>query len=126
MSRMFDSNWLAGYAQRNAPATRLNSPPSDAEPTERDLHEKIEAECRRRGWVTVHSRMDRATTTACGVCDFIIFAGGGVVINIECKGRAGKLTLAQQGFISAMRKNGHEVHVVRSFSEFMQLVPQRI
>ena len=72
--------------------------------------------------MTVHSRMDRATTTACGVCDFIIFAGGGLVIKIECKSRAGKLTMPQQGFIAAMKKNGHEVHVVRSFSEFLQIV----
>lgn len=126
MSRLFNSLWLAGYNVRNAPPTRQNAPPEDAEAREEDLHDKIEAECRRRGWVVVHSRMDRATTTACGVCDFIVFAERGVVILMECKSRAGKLTTAQLAFMAAMRKNGHTVHTVRSFSEFLAIVPHGV
>lgn len=125
MSKLFNSLWLAGYDARTAPPTRQPAP-QDAEPLEADLHDKIDAECRRRGWVTVHSRMDRATTTAVGLCDFIIFADGGVVINIECKSRSGKLSLPQLSFIAAMKRCGHEVHTVRSFSEFMRIVPQGI
>ena len=123
MSRLFNSLWLAGYEQRNSPQTRY-VPPDDAEAVEADLHDKIEAECRRRGWVTIHSRMDVPTTTACGVCDFVIFAESGLVINIECKSRSGKLSLNQNAFIAAMRKNGHTVHVISSLREFFEIVPQ--
>jgi hypothetical protein len=70
--------------------------------------------------------MDRETTTACGVCDFIIFADSGVVITIECKSRAGKVSPPQLGFIAAMKKNGHQVHVIKSFSEFLQIVPRGV
>lgn len=38
---------------------------------ERDLHEKFEGWCRINNIFTIHSRMDKRTTTDCGVADFI-------------------------------------------------------
>lgn len=115
----FTSQWLADYERRNMPKRRLPDAPHDAVPDESDLHDQIEAECRRQGWVSIHSRMDRPTTTACGVCDFIIIARGEVFF-FECKSRSGKLSISQLGFIAAMEKNGRTVHVVRSFNEFSE------
>lgn len=89
---------------------------------ESDLHDEIIAECRRRGWIVIHSRMDRATTTAKGVCDFIIFADRGRVFLFECKSRIGKLTPEQKGFAMMADMLGFTVHVVRSYSEFAAII----
>lgn len=96
---------------------------------ESDLHDQILAECRRRGWLAIHSRMDRKTTTACGTFDFIILTDiiryGDVsqtVLLVEAKTRTGKLTVAQQALHAHARKLGHTVHVVRSFDDFLKLL----
>ena len=96
--------------------------PSDAEPREGDLHEKIEAECRRRGWCYVHSRMDRRTTTACGVPDFVVYGDGGRMWTFEAKSRSGKLSTEQRGFMAMAERLGHRIHVVRSLREFLEIV----
>lgn len=88
---------------------------------EAGLHSQIEAECRRRGWAYVHSRMDAPTTTAKGVTDFVIAASRGRTLWIECKSRTGKQTPAQLGFALQCERQGHAVHVVRSFQEFLSL-----
>lgn len=89
---------------------------------EADLHDQILAECKRRGWLAVHSRMDRATTNAAGVADFIIYASLGRVFTIEAKTKLGKLSPAQLAFAAHLKYNGHQCHVVRSFEEFLQAV----
>jgi hypothetical protein len=43
---------------------------------ERDLHEKFEGWCRINGVAVVHSRMDRKTSQACGVPDFVCLKNG--------------------------------------------------
>lgn len=93
----------------------------DEEPRERDLHEKIIAECKRRGWRTVHSRMNAAATIEVGTCDFIIFADGGRVFLCECKSATGKLSTDQVIFISWMARLGHNVPVITSFQQFLEL-----
>ncbi len=77
---------------------------------------------RRRLWPTIHSRMDAATTTAKGVPDFVIFADGGRVFAVECKTRKGKLTPEQIGWRVLLERNGHKFAVVRSFTEFQDVV----
>lgn len=90
--------------------------------SERALHDEIEAECKRRGWYYVHSRMDRATTTAKGVPDFIIAARNGRTFWIEAKGRLTKLTAEQAGAIQWLSNFGHRTAVVRSIGEFISII----
>jgi len=96
--------------------------PADAEPVERDLHDKILAECKARGWIAIHARMDRPTTTAVGTPDFVILADGGRLFLVECKSKTGKLTTAQLGFIAWSEKLGFPVQTIRSMSEFKALI----
>lgn len=98
-----------------------NVPLREAVELEGGLHEEIEAECRRRGWAYVHSRMDAPTTTARGVPDFVIAASQGRTLWIECKSRTGKQTPEQLGFALQCELQGHVVHVVRSLADFMEI-----
>jgi len=66
--------------------------------------------------------MDRATTNAVGVPDFIIALPGGQAIWIEAKSKKGKLTPAQNGVRIALNSLGHRWSCVRSFSEFLEAI----
>lgn len=92
-------------------------PLTRGEARERNLHEAIEAELRRRGWYYVHSRMDKRTTTAVGVPDFIAAAPGGRTIWIEAKARNEKPTKEQAAAHCWLRKHGHVVIVARSLEQ---------
>jgi hypothetical protein len=90
---------------------------------ERELHEQIKAEVKRRKWQIVHhSRMDMASTCPVGSADFVILADGGRVFLIECKTGAGKLTIEQRGMILQAELLGHTVHVVRHFEAFLKII----
>lgn len=93
----------------------------DAEKLEGDLHDKILAECKRRMWRTVHSRMDMAATNEVGTCDFIIFADSARVFLCECKSATGKLSEDQQIFCAWLKRLGHPVAVITSFQQFLEL-----
>jgi Holliday junction resolvase len=94
--------------------------PPTGHQTERQLHDDILTECRRRGWIALHSRMDMAATLTVGAPDFVILAEGRILL-IEVKTRTGKLSPAQQALHAWARKLGHEVNVVRSVEEFNAL-----
>lgn len=97
---------------------------------ESDLHDDIEKELKRRGWYYVHSRMDRATTQAKGVPDFIVAVplqrgvacGHSRTLWIEAKGANGKLTPEQAGALAWLDRDGHETAIVRSLEEFLALI----
>lgn len=89
---------------------------------ESKLHEQIIAECRRRGWYYVHSRMDRRTTTALGVVDFIVAADGGRTFWIEAKARNKKPTREQAGAISWLTMLGHKAIIVHNLDGFIAAV----
>ncbi len=125
MAKGFDSFWLGQHLARvNAPMNRQSAAtaPQDAVACELDLHLQIIAECKRRGWKYVHSDMSRRTTCGDGVCDFIIYADQGRMFNVECKSQSGKLSTEQMAFTAWLQKLGHTTHVVRSFSEFIDVV----
>lgn len=103
------------------PATLGKQAPVDEHP-ESDLHEKIRAECVRRGWVALHGSMAHRAWRPLGEPDFIVFAPGGVVYCLECKTRTGKLTNEQAGMLAWLRRLGHRAEVVRSFEEFLAIV----
>jgi hypothetical protein len=96
----------------------------NAEDKERDLHEKIFAECRRRGWVVFHGSMAERTHRTAGEPDFIIAKPGGTLY-VEAKSRTGKLTPAQAAMRAHLDANGHVMHVVRSFEEFLSVANEQ-
>jgi hypothetical protein len=86
--------------------------------SERELHEKIFDECRRRGWIALHGSMAERTCRTLGEPDFTILADRGRVFFVECKSRIGKLSPTQAALKLHAEKLGHTVHVVRSMEEF--------
>lgn len=89
--------------------------------SESDLHSQIIGDCKRRGWLWVHARMDKASHLTIGAPDFLIFADGGRLLMVECKTRTGKLRPEQQAFHAMAAKLGHKAHVIRSMEEFLTL-----
>ena len=89
---------------------------------EKELHEAIMAECRHRGWITIHARMDRPSTLEVGSPDFIILGSRGRMFIIEAKSKTGKLTKAQQILRAWAHKLGHEIVEVRSKEQFMHII----
>ena len=131
------------------------SPDANSKPPiarERDLHEEIFDECRRRGWIALHGSMAERTHRTRGEPDFTILAspkdwrcpicnrvtpcrndypegccGEGYepvprVIFVECKTRTGKLSPAQDALKFHAEKLGHTIYVVRSLEEFQKLL----
>ena len=89
---------------------------------EAELHEEIFDECRRRGWIALHGSMAERTCRTLGEPDFVILAGAGRVLFVECKTRTGKLSPAQAALKHHAEKLGHPIHVVRSREEFLNLL----
>ena len=88
---------------------------------EAGLHEEIFDECRRRGWIALHGSMAERTCRTLGEPDFVILAGGGRVLFVECKSRSGKLSPAQAALKHHAEKLGHTVQVVRSLEAFLRI-----
>lgn len=113
MPRMTTEQWMA-YSRRLKP---FKEQPSDTPPTsERDLHDEILAECRRRGLIAFHGSMAHRTFRTPGEPDFVILAHGGRCFLVECKTKQGKLSAEQLGLL------GHPIHVVRSLANFLNLI----
>ncbi len=89
---------------------------------ESKLQKQIEAECMRRKWYYVRSRMDQATTQRVGVPDFIIAGDFGKTYWIEAKAKGKKPTFDQAGAIHWLKYLGHTAAVVWSFEEFLEIV----
>lgn len=89
---------------------------------ESELHDQIEKELKRLRWVYSHSRMDRATTTAIGLPDFIIAAPDGKTFWLEAKGAKTKVTSEQWGTIQWLRSLGHRAEIVRSLEQFLKVI----
>lgn len=95
--------------------------PADHSP-ERDLHNKILAECKRRGWIALHSRMDAATGRTIGEPDFILLLPSGNMLLIEVKAGKGKLSPEQLALHAWASKLGHNVYTINSFQGFLNLL----
>jgi hypothetical protein len=85
------------------------------------LHNQIITECKRRQWIAIHSRMDRAQTSNVGTPDFVIIADKGRTFFIECKSKTGKLSSEQLGMQAWASRLGHRIHVIRSMEEFYEI-----
>lgn len=89
---------------------------------ESDLHQDIIDLCKRRGWFYVRSRMDRRTTQAIGVPDFIVAADGGKTIWIECKAKGNKPSSEQLATITFLKAKGHAAAICYNMADVMELV----
>jgi hypothetical protein len=89
---------------------------------ERDLHDEILTECARRRFYVVHSRMDRATTQAKGVTDFIIAMPDSKTLWVECKRKGSKMTPEQNVTAHVLKALGHRHAVVHTLAEFIALL----
>jgi hypothetical protein len=120
MGRITEADYYAMQARLRA----KERVPVDEEAISREqrLHEQILTECHARRWLVIHSRMDRPTTTAKGVPDFVILADNGRLFLVEAKARQGKLSIAQLAFGIQCEYLGHKVHLVRSLANFIDAV----
>lgn len=114
----FSQDFVNAHQLKHAPKKRVGAAPN-AEAKESDLHDKIIDECKRRGWLYFHSRMDKKTNRTKGEPDFIIFAECGRHIFLEAKSKTGKLSSEQLGVIAWARKLGTDIHIVSSFEEVL-------
>lgn len=125
MSNPFARTTMAEVQAHNARVAGQKHPPArlgEGVEREADLHDQIEKECRHRGWPFVHSRMDRRTTVAVGVVDFVIAADNGRTFWIEAKGAKTKVTREQAATIHWLQNLGHTAAVVRSLAEFLAAI----
>ena len=113
-------NIPAGYIMRDGELHKLTAKP-EPQP-ESELHDQIAAYCRSRKWYFVHSRMDRRTTTAKGVPDFIIACDDGQTLWVECKRKGAKPSIEQLGTNQWLKCLKHRAHIVWSYDEFLQHV----
>ena len=119
---MTQAEYVAFLSRARRVNLRPDAPNNGEAESESDLHDQILAYCRQHHCYVVHSRMDRATTNAVGVPDFIIALPEGRTIWIEAKSKKGKLTPAQNGVRIALSSLGHTWTCVRSFQEFLEAI----
>jgi hypothetical protein len=113
------------YNERRMAESAVRRPvPTEAQttPNEKDLHNKILDYCRVRQWIVFHGSMAHATHRTPGEPDFIILCPRGVTFLIECKSRSGKLTTDQLGIMAWAEKLQHTIHIIRSYTEFLDLL----
>ena len=95
--------------------------PAPSDDPESSLHDYILEHAHSQGWLAIHSRMDKPTTTALGVSDFILVTTQTIMF-IEAKRKGGKVTPKQQGFLTAIRSLGWPSAVVYSQEEYLAFV----
>lgn len=89
--------------------------------SERELQNAIANLLSLRGIWFCRSRMDRATTQAKGVPDFLL-AAGYLPVALEVKYGNGHLSVEQMATHNAMLRNGWRVHVVRELGEVKEIL----
>lgn len=89
--------------------------------SERELQNQIAGLLTIRGIWFCRSRMDRPTTQAKGVPDFLLCLLGHAVA-LEAKYDKGKLSAEQERTHEQMKANGWKVHVVRTLDETRMLL----
>lgn len=95
-----------------------NAPGVEEEVT---LHHEILDYCRRHRHACFHGSMASRTHRTPGEPDFCVVAHGQILL-VECKTRTGKLSEEQMAVAKLVEMNGHRVHVVRHFREFLNLL----
>lgn len=101
-----------------------SSPARPSDDPESALHDFIINFAHARGWLAIHSRMDKPTTTALGVSDFILVTPNTVYF-IEAKRKGNKVTPKQRAFLTAIKCLGWPSAVVFSKEEFLQYIESK-
>jgi hypothetical protein len=117
-----EANYLAMKARLEKGKTLCQVFAAEESGLEKKLHERILEFCKENRWLFIHSRMDAPATVALGVPDFILLAPQGRVFLIECKTLTGKLSIAQMAFGIMAEQLGHRVHLIRSYTQFLELI----
>lgn len=109
--------------QDNAPLeVRSRTPP------ESDLHDKIADHCWQKGWLPIHTRMDKPTTfvipnDTMRVSDFIILRPAPLPwLAVECKRPGQKATPKQLAFLAYCAKLGATTGVVDNWEDALLLL----
>lgn len=112
----FTSNW---YLQKLASQQKSQQADcNEGVAMESDLHDAIIQECKARGWLYFHSRMDKRTGRTEGEPDFCILTHGGRVLFVEAKAKKGKLSDAQLRVKAFAHLLGHKIHTVYNIQQF--------
>lgn len=125
MARMTQAEytaWMAKQALKMLPAERLARGAATPDGKEHGLHAQIKDECQRRGWIALHGSMAHRAHRTVGEPDFVIIANDGRTYLIEAKTRTKKPTTEQRALIAWARKLGHLAAVVRSLTEFLEII----
>ena len=122
MSPRMTSAEYAIYQANREPKQAPLIPTQDE--TEGELHDMIESWCRRQDPPVPygHARMDKKSTYTAGWPDFTILLPGGRLLLVECKSATGDLSEDQKIFKGHAESVQHEIHVVRSYPEFLMIV----
>jgi hypothetical protein len=88
-----------------------------------DLHEPIIRWCMSQIPMVpfIHARTDQKSTIGVGAPDFVIFYRGNAIL-AECKTATGKVRPEQLGWHMAAEFQGFKVHIVRSMTQFYEIV----
>ncbi len=121
--RMTLAEYLAYEARSIASRKRVIGDDSTPVTQEIPLHDEIIKYCRSQwpAWKFRHARTDKRTTEEIGVEDFTIFLPGGKTLHLELKAKDKKQTPEQLAWAKQLEMLGHQVHVIRSMEEFLQL-----
>lgn len=111
------------YLTRRTPREPLKAGGVDKES---ELHRDILNEVKRRGWIAFHGSMAHRTFRCPGEPDFLILGDGGRFFMVECKTKTGKVSVEQNAIMAWAKKLNHQIHVVRSFDEFLAIIPTNV
>ena len=93
---------------------------------EKTLQGKIISDIERRGWMAFYNFVQEETNRPKGEWDVLCIASEGRKFLIECKTRTGKVSKDQQAVHYHAKTLGHTVHVVRSFSQWLQIADNKL
>lgn len=122
MGANFTWEWLrAQEAKRKPKGETTPVMPPDATLVEQELHNQIIGHCKSNAWIYFHGSMAHSTFRTVGEPDFVILGRDGKFLMIECKTKTGKLSPEQIAMGAWAESLGHKIHVVRSFSQYLEI-----
>lgn len=122
MSRKFTTDWLNAH-QAMIGKRDESTISDDAVDEESKLHADIIDYCIRKDWMAFYGSMAHRTKRPPGEPDFWIVTDSKILM-IEAKTKTGDRSAAQRKVAAHAKRLGHTVHLVRSMSEFFDVIKQ--